>query len=399
MGCFLEAFIAAALLAVVPVEVETLDGSTETGRLTVLSAKGVALDTDAGPRHVPIDRLLGVRMLAYAAPNTDAASPVRIELVDGSVLSVSEYLVSMGIATMTLPGGAVIELPVRAVSVVRFGESENVAEQQWQEILRVGTTGDLLVIRKGDVIDFLEGVIEEVEPKSVAFQFDGQRVNVPRRKVSGFVYYQATRQDPVEPVCQAIGSGATRLALTRVTLDDGQFHLVTTGGQQITVPANLIAEFDFSMEKLCYLSDLEPAKEEWTPFYRLRQAEHLTRSIGALRRDRAIEGGPLRLGGKTYTRGLAMRSRGEVVYRLRGEYREFSAIAGIDDRMGDRGHVRLVIHGDGRNLFEQAIRGGDVPLPLRIDIQGVDRLTLLVDYGEDTDVADHFDLVEARISK
>jgi len=398
MGYLLGASIATALVAAVPVQVDTLDGPTETGRLTALSAKQIVFDTDAGPRQVPMERLLAVRIASRAVPD-DAIGSVRVELGDGSVLSTTEFGMSMGMATLTLPGGSRVEVPVRAVAVVQFGKSEVAARRQWNEILHIGQTSDLLVIRKGDGVDFLEGMIEQVGPKSVAFRFDGERVNVPRSKVSGLVYYRATRPNPAKPIGRARGAGATRIALAKVTFGDGQFHLVTTGGQPITVPATAVTEFDFSMGKIRFLSDLEPTRLSWTPFYEFRQAKYLARAMGALRRDRAIEDGPLRLGGKAYTRGLAMRSRTEVVYRLGRAYREFSAIAGIDDRMGDRGHVRLVIRGDDRDLLTRTIHGGDAPLPLRIDVRGVDRLTLLVDYGEDTDVADHCDLCEARVSK
>jgi hypothetical protein len=67
--------------------------------------------------------------------------------------------------------------------------------------------------------------------------------------------------------------------------------------------------------------------------------------------------------------------------------------------MGDRGHVRLIVRGDGRILFDAALSGRDPPQPLQINIEGVRRLTILVDYGEDLDVADHLDLANARISK
>ena len=55
--------------------------------------------------------------------------------------------------------------------------------------------------------------------------------------------------------------------------------------------------------------------------------------------------------------------------------------------------------GDEKELFRQAISGKDAPLPIDLNIEGVRRLKILVDYGETLDVADHLNLCNARIIK
>ncbi len=107
----------------------------------------------------------------------------------------------------------------------------------------------------------------------------------------------------------------------------------------------------------------------------------------------------MRLDGVQYERGIALHSRTVAVYRLSGPYRRFQAIAGIDDRVRPRGNVRLIISGDGRELLAKTIAGTDAPLEIDVDLTGVRRLTIEVDFGEDLDVADHLDLCEARIVK
>ena len=94
-----------------------------------------------------------------------------------------------------------------------------------------------------------------------------------------------------------------------------------------------------------------------------------------------------------------MRSRTEVVYRLPDKFRTFAATAGIDDRVRASGNVRLVISGDDKILHESTITGADQPVELELPVEGVKRLKILVDYGDDVDVADHLDLCEARVSK
>jgi hypothetical protein len=59
----------------------------------------------------------------------------------------------------------------------------------------------------------------------------------------------------------------------------------------------------------------------------------------------------------------------------------------------------FVIRGDDRVLLDQVIKGSDPPLEIDLDIVGVRRLAILVDFGDNQDIADHLDLCEARVVK
>jgi hypothetical protein len=88
-----------------------------------------------------------------------------------------------------------------------------------------------------------------------------------------------------------------------------------------------------------------------------------------------------------------------LVYRLPAGFQRFKTLVGIDDAVRPRGHVRLVIRADDRVLEELTVTGVDKAIPLDLDISGAGRLAILVDFGDDLDVADHLDLCEARIVK
>ncbi|MGC4004355.1 MAG: NPCBM/NEW2 domain-containing protein [Pirellulales bacterium] len=115
--------------------------------------------------------------------------------------------------------------------------------------------------------------------------------------------------------------------------------------------------------------------------------------------DRGRDDPNLRLDGKAYAKGLALHSKTELVYRLPPKSNRFLAIAGIDDSVGNEGNVLFKILGDGKELYSGTFRGADKAMPLDINISGVRKLTLVVDYGEDLDVGDYFDLADARIVK
>ena len=106
------------------------------------------------------------------------------------------------------------------------------------------------------------------------------------------------------------------------------------------------------------------------------------------------------LDGQSYDRGLSLHSRTLIAYRLTEDYQHLLATVGIEDRFRSSGNVRLVISGEKGILFEKAITGRDGPLELDVNVQGVRRLQILVDFGADqSDVGDHLNLCNARLTK
>ena len=76
----------------------------------------------------------------------------------------------------------------------------------------------------------------------------------------------------------------------------------------------------------------------------------------------------------------------------------FCADLGIDDSTAGQGSVQFHVLVDGQEKFtSKTIRGGDAPVPVSIDLTGVKRLELLVDYADRGDVLDHADWLNARL--
>jgi len=61
--------------------------------------------------------------------------------------------------------------------------------------------------------------------------------------------------------------------------------------------------------------------------------------------------------------------------------------------------VSLTINGDGRQLWSGRIAGGQAPLSIDAEIDGVKRLTIVDDYGDNLDTGDWLNLCNARIVK
>ncbi len=111
-----------------------------------------------------------------------------------------------------------------------------------------------------------------------------------------------------------------------------------------------------------------------------------------------MDGHPLRIGERTYRKGLGTHSRCRLTYDLGGAYTRFLADVGIDEEAGDRGNVDVQVLVDGKPKFERkGLTGRDEALAVAVDVAGAARLTLVVDFGADFDICDHVDWANARL--
>ena len=155
---------------------------------------------------------------------------------------------------------------------------------------------------------------------------------------------------------------------------------------------------------MAYLSDLEFELAECTPFIATRLPPKRILQLYAPRRDASFEGSGLWLGEgndvQQYEKGLSIHSRSLLVFRLNEPYRKLDGRGRASTAAcADAAMCVLVIRGDDRELLRQTISGKEPPVPLDLNIEGVRRLEILVDFGETLDVADHLNLCNARIIK
>jgi len=378
------------------VEVETLAGQVTTGAIVELTQRHVVVDTTDGRVELELAALKELRVRASQPAQLSPA--VEVQLADGSTLVASDYAVADGRASIALAAGGQVEVPAGDVAWVRLQPCGAVGSQ-WSKLVTSPQSTDLLVTRKGEVLDYHGGIISDVGQATVGFEMEGEVLPVRRRKVFGLIYYQAAGRPMPETICRLTLADGSRWAVRRLAGDaDGLRWTSPLGVERRADWAN-VYQLDFSGDKIVYLSDLEPQSVRWTPFFEMGQQREAVAKLFGLRRDRSLDGGPLQLAGRAYTKGLALHSRSEVTYRLPSGFRRFRAVVGIDDAVRPYGHVLLVIRGDGAVLFERAVTGVDPPLPVELDIQGVRRLTITVDFGQQLDVADHLDVCEARVVK
>lgn len=113
--------------------------------------------------------------------------------------------------------------------------------------------------------------------------------------------------------------------------------------------------------------------------------------------DKSVAGNPLKIGNKTYTKGLGTHAASRTVVALRDKYVKFQSDIGIDAETSS-GSAVFQVFGDGKKLYESPVqKGGGAAVAIDVDVAGVDSLALVVTDAGDGNANDHADWGGAKL--
>jgi NPCBM/NEW2 domain len=399
------------------VKVRPLDGEAVSGKLTELSAVQVTVQTKAGPQTLPAGGILWVELPDSPPLDKPAAW---IELQDGSQAVAVNYTAAGGKARIDLTSGQTVEVATRAVRTVRFRPLSPELAGQWREITAQAGSSDLVVIHKTSqrtvdrgenepttiteqALDQLEGTVLEVTPTSVRFELDGEKIDIRREKLAGLMYYPAARREFPPPLARLIDGSGSNWVVRDLKLDAGQLLATTVGNLPLQLPLAAISKIDFSVGNVAFLADLEAdagAGETGVSLQPANMAHPFSR-LFQVRSRPPFGAESFRMGGQRFDSGLSLHSPARLVYRVPAGFRRFRAVAGVDDSVMAPGAFDLVVLGDGQELARHSFatdrpRG---PLPLDLAIDGVRRVTIVIDPADGQDIGDQLNLCDARFTK
>jgi hypothetical protein len=225
--------------------------------------------------------------------------------------------------------------------------------------------------------------VMEVGEGALVVRAGADRQELPADKVYGFVREgEGGTGEPEGLVVRLHLAGGEQVTLPLERVTEAS---VEGGGARVR--RETIARIEFLGPHLGHLSDLDPIDVKETALFG---------DPAPWRRDAMVLGGPLRLGGKTYARGLGVQAKSRLEFVLGGRWRALFLRCGIDDAAGGEGDAVFRVLGDGKVLAEVRRRHGEAPAPLRLGVDGVDRLVLEALPG-DSWVSDFCDWAEARV--
>jgi hypothetical protein len=242
---------------------------------------------------------------------------------------------------------------------------------------------DLVLLTNGDL---LRGFLAEVATDGLILETDAGPSIIPYRLVLSvrFANPESPESKSVQARLELAGGG--QVTLSEFRMSDGAASGRTLFGPPVTLEAASIAALEVLGGRWEWLSELNPISTVHVPMLGLAW-EHAANA--------SVLGAPLRVAGQSFGRGLGVHSRSTVAYALKGEYREFVTLFGLDESAGALADVDVLVMVDGQAKFSRgAVRAGELFGPIRVDVSGANRLELIVEYGKNGDVQDRFNWIE-----
>lgn len=429
-------------------DLKTLANKTVSGDLVSISDKAgiVIRPKDAkDPVATPLANALQLDLAPVAAGKLPPC--VRVELSDGSVIYCKPEggvrLFDKNQVELTLLSGTKVVTPLKTLyTVLRNGQDAKFREsKEWQTCVdrslgiikgvKSKTPSDVRVKKEGETINgFRVTFLEGGEGTTFHYAREGsededknnpKKFNLLDKDSLGVIFARNVNQTFVPSVCKVDDLEQNRFVAAKVELKEGGNLAVTTvTGAKVEYPLKQVARLDFSKGKIEFLSNLKALSDVGVDMRVEKQpGDDRTFQIGY---DRNFDDKPLRLRhtqeGKEvveqYERGLFLPATSQLLYKLGGEYDEFSAVLGVDEASTNPdGKVRITVEGDGAvllsaeaSLSEVVIKGREPKDPkdakraekFTINIKDVKELRIKVEpiglaYGG------HVDLADAKISK
>lgn len=386
------------------VRVTQVDGKAEDFTWGGLSADGaVQLQPRAGgsARTISLDAVMAIdfenevqespgKVVFYLADG----GTLKGELTSGSSDSVSAETVLA--AQTKLPFDRLAAIQLTARSKFEF------AGELFQEALAARLPGqDILVTKSVEDAKSLRGRVESLGAtdgdagesggalKGV-FNIGGRSRTFALPKLYGIVFAAGAAALPAYGATVSLVDGSKFRGWVE-SGDESHVQCKTSFGSVIDVPVVLIQRLEIHSDRVTWLSDLTPVNETG--------AGMLSKPWPS-QRDRSVASRPLTMDGKVFPKGIGVRAKSELSYDIGGTYACFAATVGIDDYVRPRGNVTFSVLGDEKVLLDNvAVGGRDAGQDVAVDVSGVKKLTLRVDYGEDLDLSDHADWCGARLLK
>lgn len=386
-------------LAAPEVVVQSTEQGAVRGRLVSVQTERIALQTDAGPVEFArddVESIVPVQPVGIVQTAPDVNQWSELELQGGSLVLARQILVQ-GEDLHCQIAAAATRGPVAAVRCIRLAPRLPQEDEPWRTLSQLELNLDALVVRKGQSLDYVEGVIGDVRSDVVQFTTDGETLEVKLSKLAGLVYHRGRQSPGAAPPATVELLDGSRLQASSLDGDGQELSLVATAGFAAKFDWRQIKRVEFSGGKSVFLSDLEPLEQSWQGYFGGANQPLLAQYYRP-RRNVTFSGSPLKLDGREFTKGLTVHSRTTLRYDLDRRFARFRAWAGIDPAAGGQGRLRLVLSGDDKTLWEDSIVAGEPAKPLDIDTAGVKRLTVLVDFGDNLDLGDHLILAQPRLT-
>ena len=237
------------------VTVSMLSGQPVIGSLVSADSNKVIVQTKAGA----IEKSAGdIGRVSFANKMVAKTPLVELIMLDGSK-AFGDRLTGKSSSGWRLKDSTGNEVAISSKSLKAARLKAIVPEliNAWQSaILETKNSDAVIVLRPGNSLDRINGVIIQVQEESITFDLDGQQIDIPIEKLIGLVWFQRD-QERVKPTIEVSATDHSVWLAESLTMKSNVLELRTSLGQSVSIPLVQILNINYSTANIRWLSDVE----------------------------------------------------------------------------------------------------------------------------------------------
>jgi len=237
------------------VTVSMLNGTPVLGLLVSADSDKVIIQTKAG---VIEKSASDIGQVSFGNKMEAQTPPVELFMLDGSKAFGSRLTgqSSSGWRLKDLLGNDVA-ISSKSLKAVRLKAIAPELVKTWQSaILETKNADAVILLRSGNSLDRINGVILQVQEESITFDLDGQQIDIPIEKLVGLVWFQRD-QERVKPTIEVSATDHSVWMAESLAMKSNVLELRTSLGQSVSIPLVQISRINYSTANIRWLADVE----------------------------------------------------------------------------------------------------------------------------------------------
>lgn len=369
------------------VEIQTVDVDQQPGQLVSLSiTHGATVIFEGKEKVIPVVDL--VRISTSIQSTNDKSRDTLITLTCGDHMRgrlIRGNHESISLETSDL--GTII-IPLDALSRIDAAQAFKPAYRESAKWLvrsrRVGE--DQVLLTNGDV---LSGFITSVDSQMVTIEGEMGESQIPLHVVvsAQFASPPPNSSDRVMFIVTLQNTG--RVTMSAFEWTGRKVNAKLMQGPKVQIDTKYIVRICVEGGRWSWLTSLVPSHYEFTPMVSVRWP---------YKTNQNVLGEAMTVSGQTFEHGVGVHSRSILTYDLKGKFRLFITSFGMDDHSGPFADVTVRIQVDGQTRFEKKhVRRGKLHETVRLDVEGAEKIELVVDFGDNGDLQDRFNWINTAL--
>lgn len=395
---FILVFFFALPISAQEYTIQTRNGESVSAEISACTDTGFTAVTATESRNINYEDCSSAALSGAAESITPES--IQVVLSDNSIVYVKDVLLSDGVITLDF-GTVKHTVKESQIHSIRFNPDAALNEA-WNEIIQTEAQEDLLIIVKKGKLSYHRGHVQGITSDKIPFKLDSDVLPVARSKAFGLRVTRAAESFDKAELGFGISADGSRWAVGAFEFESGKLRAISRLGIALEFGSSPgeIQKIEFSSAPETYLSDLDMASWKWTPFVSAPgMPESILRKFNQPRKDQGFGQTPLSIEQKTFSKGLCVRSKTEMTFRLPQSYSRLNATIGIDDSARPRGNMDLEVFADDKSVFKCTATGTDPAKEISVPIAGAKRIRILVDFGTDGSVGDTLVIGSPRLEE